>query len=387
MQIRVANSAVELSEEEIARYARHLITPEVGLAGQLKLKQAKVLQVGTGGLGSPIAIYLAAAGVGKLGLVDSDVVEVSNLQRQVLHGTSDIGRLKIDSARDALAEINPHVSVETYNTRFSRANALQIVKEYDIVVDGTDNLPTRYALNDACVLLGKPLVHASVFRFEGHITVFDAKRGPCYRCVHPEPPPPDLVQRLSVGGILGVQPGIAGCIQALEVIKLIVGKGKPLIGRMLIFDGVNLKFREVQIRKDSDCMACGIRPSLTPELMDYEVFCGVKSIPATSSPAEMTVTELKALLAERRPLVVIDVREPEEFAAGHIPGARSIPFGEILSHLHELTWGDEIVTYCRNEERSRQATEIFRKFNFRRSRFLAGGFPAWNSEQRPSPLT
>jgi len=376
---------VQLSEEEIARYARHLITPEVGLVGQLKLKQAKVLQVGTGGLGSPTSIYLAAAGVGKLGLVDSDVIEISNLQRQVLYGTSDVGRLKLDSARDTLTDINPHVEIQTYNTRFARENALDIVRDYDIVVDGTDNLPSRYLLSDVCVLLGKPLVHASVFRFEGHITVFDAKRGPCYRCVHPEPPPPELVQEVSVGGILGVQPGIAGCIQALEVIKLIIGKGRPLIGRMLVFDGVNLKFRELQVRKDPDCLACGTHPTLTRDLMDYEAFCGVTRAQATPADPAITVEELKGLLTEQPSLVVIDVREPTQFHAGHIPGARSIPLGELLFHLHQFTWADHIVTYCQSEERSREATEIFRKFNFRRSRFLTGGFPAWRAGEGPSP--
>jgi adenylyltransferase/sulfurtransferase len=377
MATTIENSAVQLTEEEIARYARHLITPEVGLAGQLKLKQAKVLQVGTGGLGSPITIYLAAAGVGKLGLVDSDVVEVSNLQRQVLHGTSDVGRPKIDSARDTLAEINPHVSIETYNTRLSRENALEIVKDYDLIVDGTDNLPSRYALNDACVLLGKPLVHASVFRFEGHITVFDAKRGPCYRCVHPEPPPPELVQRISVGGILGVQPGIAGCIQALEVIKLIAGIGKPLIGRMLIFDGVNLKFREVQIRKDPECMACGVRPTLTEDLMDYEAFCGIKAASSVPPQAEIGTDELRALLAQNRPPVLIDVRERAEFEAGSLPGARSVPLSELLHYVHTLTWGEDIIVFSGGDGRANAAADRLRQFNFRKVRVLRGGIDGW----------
>jgi len=374
----IENPAVQLSEEEISRYARHLITPEIGLAGQLKLKQAKVLQVGTGGLGSPITIYLAAAGVGKLGLADFDVVELSNLQRQVLHRTSSVGRLKVDSARDTLVDINPHVEIQTYNTRISRENALELVKDYDIVVDGTDNLPTRYALNDACVLLGKPLVHASVFRFEGHITVFDAKQGPCYRCVHPEPPPPELVQRISVGGILGVQPGVAGCIQALEVIKLIVGKGKPLIGRMLIFDGVNLKFREVQIRKDSECLACGEHPTLTRELMDYEAFCGLKPA-AAPTPPEIAATELRRRMAEKHPLVLLDVRDRAEFEAGTIPGARSVPVGELLHHVHTLMWGEEIIVFSGGDGRAQAAAERLRRFNFRKTRVLRGGIGAWTS--------
>lgn len=368
---------VQLSEEEIARYARHLITPEVGMAGQLKLKQAKVLQIGAGGLGSPITMYLAAAGVGKLGLVDSDVIEVSNLQRQILHGTSDVGRLKLDSARDTLADINPHVEIQCYNTRFARANALEIVQDYDIVVDGTDNLPSRYLLSDVCVLLGKPLVHASVFRFEGHITVFDSQRGPCYRCVHPEPPPPEFVQKLSVGGILGVQPGIAGCIQALEVIKLIVGKGSPLIGRMLVFDGVNLRFREVQVRKDPDCVACGAHPTLTRELVDYEAFCGVKPARAEALAAEITAAELRRWLAERRPVVLLDVRDAAEFRSGSIPGARSAPLGELLFHVHEFSWGDDIVVFGGTDSRATSAVERLRQFNFRRTRVLQGGISAW----------
>ena len=374
----IENPAVQLSEEEISRYARHLITPEVGLVGQLKLKQAKVLQVGTGGLGSPITIYLAAAGVGKLGLADFDVVELSNLQRQVLHRTSSVGRLKVDSARDTLVDINPHVEIQTYNTRISRENALELVKDYVIVVDGTDNLPTRYAMNDACVLLGKPLVHASVFRFEGHITVFDAKQGPCYRCVHPEPPPPELVQRISVGGILGVQPGVAGCIQALEVIKLIVGKGKPLIGRMLIFDGVNLKFREVQIRKDPECLACGEHPTLTRELMDYEAFCGLKPA-AAPMPPEIAATELRRRLAEKHPLVLLDVRDRTEFEAGTIPGARSVPVGELLHHVHTFMWGEEIIVFSAGDGRAQAAAERLRRFNFRKARVLVGGIGAWRS--------
>jgi len=374
-------SPAQLTEEEISRYARHLITPEVGYAGQLKLKQARVLQIGAGGLGSPITIYLAAAGVGTIGLVDADIVEISNLQRQVLHRTRDVGRLKPDSARDTLREINPHVKVEPYPTRLSRANALGIIQNYDIVVDGTDNLPSRYLLSDVCVLLGKPLVHASVFRFEGHITVLDARQGPCYRCLHPEPPPSELAQKISVGGILGVQPGIAGCIQALEVIKLIVGKGKPLIGRMLVFDGVNLKFREVQIRKDPGCMACGEHPTLTRDLMDYEAFCGVSSPPPSSAGIqEITPQELHAWVEARKAFVLIDVREPGQFAQGRIAKARSIPPESLLYRVHEFTWGDDIVIYGGPDCRSREAAETLRRFNFRRVRVLQGGFHAWTAQ-------
>ncbi|MFB3923987.1 MAG: molybdopterin-synthase adenylyltransferase MoeB [Terriglobia bacterium] len=377
MAIPVLALPVELSEDEITRYARHLITPEVGLAGQLKLKQAKVVCIGSGGLGSPISIYLTAAGVGNLGLVDSDVVETSNLQRQVLHGTADVGRLKLDSARDTLLDINPHLHLNTYNTRFSRQNALEILKDYDIVVDGTDNLPTRYLLSDACVLLGKPLVHGSVYRFQGQVTVFDATRGPCYRCVYPEPAPPELVQRIAVGGILGVQPGVIGCIQALEVIKLILGKGEPLIGRLLVFDGVALKFREVKLHKDPACAACGGKPTITTDLMEYEAFCGIKPVAVASPGLPITSGEFRDSLAERKSLVVLDVREQSEFEAGHIDGARSIPAGQLLYHLHEFSWADEFVLYGGADARAEQAARTLARFNFRRTRVLAGGFAAW----------
>ena len=369
---------VPLSEEEITRYARHLITPEVGLAGQLKLKEAKVLVVGTGGLGSPISIYLAAAGVGKLGLIDSDVVEASNLQRQILHGTRDVGRLKLDSARDTLRDINPLVEVETYNALLSRTNALEIIPHYDVVVDGTDNVPSRYLLSDACVLLGKPFVHGSIFRFQGQVAVLCTKDGPCFRCAFPEPPPPDIVQKIAVGGVIGVQPGIIGCLQALEVIKLIVGNGKPLVGRLLVFDGVNMRFREVRLQKDPDCVACGTHPTITRDLPDYEAFCGIR--PQTASPApmaEISPNELAGLLREKKPLVLLDVREREEFEEYHIPGARSVPLAELLFHVHEYTWADDIVVYSGDDTRAQQAAERLRKFKFRRTRVLTGGFTSW----------
>jgi molybdopterin/thiamine biosynthesis adenylyltransferase/rhodanese-related sulfurtransferase len=372
----------QLTKDEVLRYGRHLITPEVGMAGQLKLKQAKVLCVGTGGLGSAITIYLAAAGVGKLGVVDADVVEVSNLQRQVLHGTSDVGRPKVASARDTLQEINPHVAVETYETRLCRQNALEIVKGYDLVVDATDNVPSRYLLSDACVLLRKPLVHGSVFRFEGQATVFDAARGPCYRCVYPDPPSPELVQRIAVGGILGVQPGIIGCIQALEVIKLIVGKGKPLIGRLLVFDGVNLRFREVKLRKDPACAACGTHPTITEQLIDYEAFCGVRAPAphAAGAPPEMSPQELRRMMEQGEPLILVDVREPQEVESGRIPGARSIPLRDLLFHLHEFSWADTLVVYSQSGARSREAAETLLNANFRKTRVLRGGFRAWQEQ-------
>ncbi len=382
----MAMPGVPLSEEEITRYARHIIMPEVGMAGQLKLKRARVLAVGTGGLGSAIAIYLTAAGIGKLGLVDSDLVEISNLQRQVLHGTSDLGRSKLASARETLGEINPHVDLETYDTRLSRENALRIIKDYDVVVDGTDNIPSRYLLSDACVLLDKPLVHASVYRFEGQATVFYARQGPCYRCVYPEPPPPGLVQRVAVGGILGVQPGIFGCIQALEVIKLILGRGKPLIGRLLVFDGVNLRFRELKLHKDPDCPACGVRPTITEELMDYDAICGVSS-PGPTVPTgagEIEAAELCKAQGEGRPFVILDIRDPAEFAAGHIPGARSIPLRDLLFHLHEFTWADEFVVCSGTGRRGREAAETLAKFNFRKTRILKGGLRAWREHGGPT---
>ena len=370
--------AIPLSEEEITRYARHLITPEVGLAGQLKLKQAKILVVGTGGLGSPISIYLAAGGVGRLGVMDADVVEASNLQRQILHGTKDVGRLKVDSAREMLEDINPLVEVETHNVLLGRENALEIISAYDLVVDGTDNVPSRYLLSDACVLLGKPLVHGSIFRFQGQVAVLCTKDGPCFRCAFPEPPPPEIVQKISVGGVIGVQPGIIGCLQALEAIKLIVGHGKPLIGRLLVFDGVNLKFREVRLQKDPACVACGTHPTITGNLPDYEAFCGLRPrAPLAAVNAEITPDELEGLLREKKPLVLLDVREPEEFAKSHIPGARSIPLGELLFHVHEFTWADDIVVYSGADGRAQQAAERLRKFKFRRTRVLAGGFVGW----------
>ena len=367
-----------LTRDEILRYSRHLITPEVAMEGQLKLKQAKVLVIGTGGLGSAITLYLAAAGVGRLGLVDSDVVEESNLQRQILHGTSDVGRPKLASARDTLHEINPYVEITVYETRFSRDNALRLAKPYDIIVDGTDNLPTRYAASDACVLLGKPLVHGSVYRFEGQASVFCAKDGPCYRCVYPDPPPPEVVQRIAVGGVLGVQPGIIGSIQALETIKLILGKGRPLIGRLLSFDGLNLRFREVRLHKDPACIACGTNPTITEELMDYEAFCGVSKPPTAAVPeTEMTPRELKQILEAQRPIILLDVRSRARFEAGHIPGARSVPVDELPHHLHEFTWADEIVVYGDSDNQTQQALETLHLGKFSRTRVLRGGLQGW----------
>src|SRR5438876_4718628 len=310
-----------LSNEEVARYSRHLILPEVGMTGQRKLKAASVLMIGTGGLGAPLGMYLAAAGVGRLGLVDFDVVDASNLQRQIIHGTKDVGRPKIASARDRIEDINPHVEIETHDTKLTSANALNLFVNYDVIVDGTDNFPTRYLVNDACVLTGKPNVYGSIFRFEGQASVFWAERGPCYRCLYPEPPPPGLVPSCAEGGVLGVLPGIIGSIQALETIKLILGRGQTLIGRLLLFDALSLKFREVKLRKNPDCPVCGTHPTVT-KLIDYEQFCGIRGeeAPAEVTTSEMQVEELKERLDRGDDLYILDVREPHEYQICNIGG-------------------------------------------------------------------
>src|SRR5437879_381776 len=325
---------VELSNEEVLRYSRHLIMPEVGLDGQLKLKAAKVLCIGAGGLGSPVAMYLAAAGVGTLGIVDFDTVDFSNLQRQILHGTPDVGRPKLASARDRLNALNPNVNIETYETALTSENALKLFEPYDVIVDGTDNFPTRYLVNDACVLLGKPNAYGSIFRFEGQASVFYAARGPCYRCLYSEPPPPGLVPSCAEGGVLGVLPGIIGSIQALETIKLILGTGDPLIGRLVLFDALKLQFRELKLEKDPDCPLCGRHPSVT-ELIDYEAFCGIGSEPSYDG-AEMTAQELKGEWDRNPDLLVIDVRQPHEYEIAHIAGAVLIPLGQLPDRLGEL---------------------------------------------------
>jgi len=379
------NVSTQLGKDEILRYSRHLIMPEVGMEGQLKLKQAKVLCVGTGGLGSPAAMYLAAAGVGTLGIVDFDVVDFTNLQRQLLHGTSDVGRSKIASACDTLREINPHVEVVSHETRLDSSNAMDIAKDYDVVVDGTDNFPTRYLMNDACMLLGKPNVYGSVFRMEGQASVFYAKEGPCYRCLYPEPPPPGVVPSCAEGGVMGVLPGIIGCIQALETIKLITGKGKPLIGRLLLFDALNLRFRELKLRKNVDCPVCGPQPTIT-ELIDYDEFCGYRpedrEVPADIP--EVAPTEVKKWLDERKRLVLLDVREPHEHEICHLHGARLIPLGDLVKRMHELDSADDIVVYCRWGQRSAKAVALLMKAGFRKIHNLQGGLLAWAEQVDPS---
>ncbi len=371
----VAEELPKLSHEEILRYSRHLILPDVGVEGQRKLKAARVLLVGAGGLGSPAALYLAAAGVGTIGLVDFDVVDKTNLQRQILHGTSTVGTPKLDSARARIQDLNPNVRVETFETRLTSENALAIIRDFDIVADGTDNFPTRYLVNDACVLLGKPNVYGSIFRFEGQASVFYAKAGPCYRCLYAEPPPPGLVPSCAEGGVLGVLPGIIGSIQAMETIKLIVGAGEPLIGRLLLFDALRLEFRELKLEKDPDCPVCGRHPTVT-ELIDYEAFCGIAAEPAYDG-AEVTADELKGELNAGKPIVIVDVREPHEYEIARIDGAVLMPLGELPARLHELDDHADIVTHCHHGARSLKALEILKAAGFAKVRSLRGGIDAW----------
>ncbi len=378
-------SGVELSKDEILRYSRHLIMPEVGMDGQLKLKQAKVLCIGAGGLGSPLALYLAAAGVGKLGIVDFDVVDFTNLQRQVIHDTNDVGRPKLASARETIADINPNVEVVGYETRLTSENALEIFKDYDVIADGTDNFPTRYLVNDACVLLGKPNVYASIFRFEGQASVFYAKEGPCYRCLYPEPPPPGLVPSCAEGGVLGVLPGIMGSVQALETIKMILGKGRPLIGRLLLFDALSLRFRELKLHKNPDCPVCGSHPTVT-KLIDYEQFCGIRGeehVEPTRVP-EITAVVVKKWMDERKPFVLVDVREPHEFQICRIPGSTLIPLGDVPKRMNELNSADEIVVHCRSGQRSAKAVELLMKAGFRKIHNMQGGVLAWSDQVDPT---
>lgn len=372
----VAQTESQLSHAEVLRYSRHLLLPEVGIGGQRKLKAARVLTVGAGGLGSPLSLYLAAAGVGTIGIVDFDAVDLTNLQRQIVHGTSTLGRPKLESAEARLTDLNPNVRIEKHETRLTAGNALEILREYDIVVDGTDNFPTRYLVNDACVLLEKPNVYGSIFRFEGQASLFYAKQGPCYRCLYSEPPPPGLVPSCAEGGVLGVLPGIIGSIQALETIKWIIGAGDSLIGRLVLFDALKLRFRELQLRKDPACPICGDNPSIH-ELIDYEAFCGIGAEPPYTGP-EITAEELRREMDEKgASLVLIDVREPHEWEIAHIPGAQLIPLGQLPARLAELDGHDEIVTHCHHGARSMKALGILKGAGFNRVRSLAGGIDAW----------
>ena len=386
MSTTATTPGVQLSKDEILRYSRHLIMPEVGMEGQLKLKQAKVLCVGAGGLGSPLALYLAAAGVGKLGIVEFDTVDFTNLQRQVIHGTSDVGRTKLQSARETLLEINPNVEIEGFETRLSSDNALDIFRDYDIIADGTDNFPTRYLVNDACVLLGKPNAYASIFRFEGQASIFWAEQGPCYRCLYPEPPPPGLVPSCAEGGVLGVLPGIMGCIQAMETIKLILGRGDSLVGRLLLFDALAMKFRELKLRKNPDCPICGTNRTIT-KLIDYEQFCGIRGEehePVFNGIPEITPAEVKKKMDAHEPFVLIDVREPHEYQICSIPGSKLIPLGEVAKRMSELDSADEIVVHCKSGMRSAKAVDFLLKSGFRKIHNMKGGILAWSDQVDPS---
>lgn len=375
-----------LSNEEVARYSRHLIMPEVGMTGQRKLKAASILMIGTGGLGAPLGMYLAAAGVGRLGLVDFDVVDLSNLQRQIIHGTKDVGRPKIASARDRIEDINPHVEIETHETRLTSANAMRLFVNYDVIVDGTDNFPTRYLVNDACVLTGKPNVYGSIFRFEGQASVFWAERGPCYRCLYPEPPPPGLVPSCAEGGVLGVLPGIIGAIQANEAIKIILGAPDIMVNRLLLFDAWRMRFRELKLRKNPECPVCGDNPTIK-ELIDYEEFCGVSQQPQTNQPTmeEITATELKQRLDKGDDIQIIDVREPNEFDIGRIPNSTLIPLGQVLTRMNEIDPERETVMHCKMGGRSAKAIDALKRSGFTGKLVnLAGGITAWSNDVDPS---
>jgi adenylyltransferase/sulfurtransferase len=383
---RGAAPAPDLSREEMLRYSRHLLLPEVGVEGQKRLKAASVLLIGAGGLGSPLGLYLAAAGVGRIGLVDFDVVDSSNLQRQIIHGTKDVGRPKLASAKERIEDVNPNVAVTTHETRLSSENALGIIADYDIVIDGTDNFPTRYLVNDACVLSRKPNVYGSIFRFEGQASVFATGEGPCYRCLYPEPPPPGLVPSCAEGGVLGVLPGIVGTIQANEALKLILGKGEPLIGRLLLFDALKMKFREFRVRKNPECPVCGSSPTITG-LIDYEEFCGVPAAGAAAPAAregEISVLDLKARFERGERVVLVDVREPYEAQICSIPGARLIPLREIPSRMGELDPSQEIVVHCRTGQRSERAAAFLKDHGFRSVLNLRGGIDAWARDVDPT---
>jgi molybdopterin/thiamine biosynthesis adenylyltransferase/rhodanese-related sulfurtransferase len=367
----------DLSPRERQRYSRHLLLPEVGIDGQRRLKAARILCVGAGGLGSPAALYLAAAGVGTLGLVDFDVVDLSNLQRQVIHGTADVGRSKLESARDRIDALNPEVHVETFEGPFSVANAKMLVEAFDVIVDGTDNFPARYLVNDACVLYGRPNAWGSIFRFEGQASAFATRTGPCYRCLHPEPPPPGLVPNCAEAGVLGVLPGIIGTIQATEALKLILGIGEALIGRFLVYDALKMRFRELKLPKDPDCPICGTRPTIT-ELREYSAYCTPRD--ADAGADAMTVGELKARIDTGRAPVILDVREASEAAICSLPGARLIPLGELPRRLEELDAAAEIVVHCKSGARSARAVTLLREKGFGRATNLTGGILRWIAE-------
>jgi molybdopterin/thiamine biosynthesis adenylyltransferase/rhodanese-related sulfurtransferase len=384
MPVDLKSAATALSNEEILRYSRHLIMPEVGMEGQQKLKAAKVLCIGTGGLGSPLALYLTAAGVGTLGLVDFDVVDYTNLQRQIIHSTPDVGRPKLDSAAEKLRALNPYVDIRKFETRLTSANALEMFRDFDVIADGTDNFPTRYLVNDACVLTGKPNVYGSIFRFEGQASVFATKHGPCYRCLYPEPPPPGLVPSCAEGGVLGILPGLVGVIQATEAIKLILGAGEPLIGRLLMVDALAMSFRTLKLRKNPECPACGAHPTIK-KLIDYEQFCGIPAAgqaEPTVNANDMTPEELKRRLDAGEDLFVLDVREPNEYQIANL-GGYLIPLGDLPKRVNELDSSREIVAHCKMGGRSAKAVDFLRQAGFKKVRNLAGGINAWSEKIDP----
>jgi sulfur-carrier protein adenylyltransferase/sulfurtransferase len=380
--------SIDFSNDEIARYSRHLIMPEVTLDGQKRIKASSILCIGAGGLGSPIALYLAAAGIGRMGLVDYDIVDFSNLQRQILHGTDDVGRKKLNSARDRMKAVNPNVRVDLHDTLFRSENAMQLVQDYDIVIDGTDNFPTRYLSNDVCVLTKKPNIYGSIFRFDGQCTVFAPHLGgPCYRCMFPEPPPPGMVPSCAEGGVLGVLPGIIGVMQAIEAIKMIIGIGESLIGRLVSFDALQLRFKEFKIRRDPNCPICGDHPTIH-ELIDYDQFCGIPQADAEAAKElevpTITATELKAKIDRKDQFVLVDVREPYEYDISRIPGSKLIPLGELPARLSELDSADDIVLHCKVGGRSAKALRILQEAGFRKLNNLQGGITAWSDEVDPT---
>ncbi len=380
----LSQQEVKLSKEEVQRYSRHLIMPEVGMDGQLKLKRARVLAIGTGGLGAPLGLYLAAAGVGHLGLVDFDVVDNSNLQRQVTFTTADVGKPKSEAAKARLSALNPAIEIVSYETRLTSDNALELFRDYDIIVDGTDNFPTRFLVNDACVLLGKPNGYGSIFRFEGQATVFGAPGGPCYRCLYPEPPPPGLVPSCAEGGVLGVLPGIVGSIQAMETIKLILGVGEPLIGRLLLFDALAMRFRELKLKRNPECPMCGDHRTIT-KLIDYEEFCGIRGEEApamTDGIPEISATDLKARQDRGDKLFILDVREPHEYQICNLNG-KLIPLGELPRRVNELDSSVEMVVHCRSGKRSADAIHFLQTAGFKKLWNLKGGVLAWADEVDP----
>lgn len=381
----VETDGVELSKDEVERYSRHLILPEVGMEGQKKLKAAKILLIGTGGLGSPLALYLSAAGIGRLGLVDFDVVDKSNLQRQIIHGTKDVGRPKTQSAKESINDINPNVDVQIYETGLMSDNAMEIIRDYDIVIDGTDNFPTRYLVNDACVLLGKPNVYGSIFRFEGQNSVFWAEKGPCYRCLYPEPPPPGMVPSCAEGGVIGILPGIIGLIQANEAVKIILGQGTPLIGRFLTFNALDMKWRELKLRKDPACPICGDNPTVT-ELIDYQQFCGMP-VPSEAPEEEAELTDIEITPAQVKArqdagdkFTLIDVREPHEYEICSIDGSKLVPLSEFDAHIDEFDMDDDIVVHCKLGGRSAKAQDTLIANGFTNVKNMVGGITRWADE-------